>query len=152
MARRWLTFSRAPWSGSRRSVTPPDEPDEPGWHFDTPDEHDTSAEVEATVRTLRRVSIWHFAVFLGTVLLVPLLTVALDWWSEGRLIGGMSPNFAMAAAGLYVSFFVISVAAARLSNAVESRMLGHTDEHLPNTIDPSMDPSARDDARDGDTS
>ncbi|HLR94164.1 MAG TPA: hypothetical protein VK053_06545 [Jiangellaceae bacterium] len=144
MARRWVTFSRAPWSGSRRSVTPTSKPDEHGWHFDTPDEHDTPAEVEATVRTLRRVSIWHFALFLGTVLLVPLLTVALDWWSEGRLVGGMSPNFAMAAAGLYAFFFIISVAAARLSNAVESRMLGHTDEHLPDTMDP--------DARNGDTS
>ncbi len=92
--------------------------------FDSPDEYDMPAEVDASVRTLRRVAIAHFAVFLGAVLLVPLLTVALDWWSEGRLFGGMSPNFAMAAFGLYLFFFVVAVAAARLSNAIEHRMLG----------------------------
>jgi hypothetical protein len=92
--------------------------------FDSPGEYDTPAEVDAAVRTLRRVAIGHFAVFLGVVLLVPFLTLALDWWSKGRLLGGMSPNFAMAAFGLYVFFFAISVAAARLSNAVEDRMLG----------------------------
>lgn len=98
--------------------------------FDSPDEHDTPAEVDATVRTLRRVAIGHFAVFLGAVLLVPFLTLALDWWSQGRLLGGMSPNFVMAAFGLYVFFFVIAFAAARLSNAVEDRMLGNTEQPL----------------------
>jgi uncharacterized membrane protein len=88
------------------------------------------AEVDATMRTVRRVAIGHVAIFLGVVLLVPFLTVALDWWSEGRLIGGMSPNFVMAAFGLYVFFFALSVAAARLSNTVEDRMLGGADREI----------------------
>jgi hypothetical protein len=99
------------------------------WVFDSPEEYDMPAEVDATVRTLRRVAIGHCAVFLGVVLLVPFLTIALDWWSEGRLLGGMSPNFAMAAFGLYVFFFAISLAAARLSNAVEHRMLGGSSDN-----------------------
>lgn len=120
MASGWMRRSQV-----RPPGTNPPEPDPVSqWAFDASDQYDMPAEVDATVRTLRRVSIGHFAVFIGTVLLVPSLTLALDWWSEGRLIGGMSPNFAMAAFGLYVFFFVIAFAAARLSNAVEDRMLG----------------------------
>lgn len=88
------------------------------------DEHDTPAEVDATFRTLRRVAIGYFALFIVAVTGVPALTLALGWWSEGRLIGGMSPSFVMAAFGLYVFFFVIGLAAATLSTAVEARMLG----------------------------
>lgn len=88
------------------------------------DEHDTPAEVDATFRTLRRVAIGYFALFLVAITGVPALTLALGWWSEGRLIGGMSPSFVMAAFGLYVFFFVIGLAAATLSTAVEARMLG----------------------------
>ncbi|GAA1772390.1 MULTISPECIES: hypothetical protein [Streptomonospora] len=88
------------------------------------DEHDTPAEVDAAFRTLRRVAVGHVAVFAGVVVGVPLLTAALDWWSQGRLFGGMSPMFAMTAFGLYVFFFVLCLAAATLSNAVEERMLG----------------------------
>ncbi|MQA08910.1 MAG: hypothetical protein GEU98_10270 [Pseudonocardiaceae bacterium] len=80
--------------------------------------------MDASCRTLRRVAIGYFTVFLVVVLAVPGLTLALDWWSRGRLIGGMSPNFVMAAVGLYVFFFVIAIAAATLANAVEGRMLG----------------------------
>jgi hypothetical protein len=88
------------------------------------DEHDTPAEVDATVRTLRRVAVGYFVVFLVAIGGVPGLTLLLDWWSQGRLIGGMSPSFVMAAFGLYVFFFAIGLAAATLSTAVESRMLG----------------------------
>ncbi|WP_165498584.1 hypothetical protein [Streptomonospora litoralis] len=88
------------------------------------DEHDTPAEVDAAFRTLRRVAIGHVAVFTGVIVAVPLLTAALDWWSQGRLFGGMSPMFAMTGLGLYAFFFVICLAAATLSNAVEERMLG----------------------------
>ncbi|WP_046469350.1 hypothetical protein [Allosalinactinospora lopnorensis] len=97
--------------------------DEP---FDTGpvDEHDTPAEVDAAFRTLRRVAFGHVAVFAGVVTIVPLLAAALGWWSQGRLFGGMSPMFAMTAFGLYVFFFVVCLAAATLSNAVEERMLG----------------------------
>lgn len=88
------------------------------------DEHDTPAEVDATFRTVRRVSVGYFTVFLVAITGVPALTLALGWWSEGRLIGGMSPGFVMAGFGLYVFFFVVGLAAATLSTAVEARMLG----------------------------
>lgn len=89
-----------------------------------PDEYDTPAEVDATFRTVRRVALWHCAVFLGFVGAVPVLTVTLSWWSDGRIIGGMSPSFVLAAFGSYVVFVVLVMAAAFLTNAVEDRMLG----------------------------
>ncbi|MGH9135976.1 MAG: hypothetical protein ACRD0G_02880 [Acidimicrobiales bacterium] len=88
------------------------------------DEYDTPAEVDAIFRTLRRVAVGYFSLFLIVVIAVPALTVVLDWWSQGRLIGGMSPSFVMAAFGLYVFFFLVGLAAATLSTAVEARMLG----------------------------
>lgn len=92
--------------------------------YDLTDECDLPAEVDASVRVVRRVAVWYFTVFVLVVLSVPGLTVALDWWSQGRVIGGMSPNFVMAAMGLYVVFFGLAIAAATLTNAVEQRMLG----------------------------
>ena len=94
--------------------------------YEYADEYDLPAEVDASARVVRRVAVGYFTVFLVVVLAVPGLTVALDWWSKGRLIGGMSPYFVMAAVGLYVFFFVLAVAAATLANAVEQRMLGGT--------------------------
>jgi hypothetical protein len=87
-------------------------------------ERDTPAEVDATFRTLRRVAVGYFTVFLVAITGVPALTLTLGWWSQGRLIGGMSPGFVMAAFGLYVFFFLLGLAAATLSTAVEARMLG----------------------------
>ena len=100
------------------------------------DEFDGPAEVDATFRTQRRVAVGYFVVFLLVTLTVPALTLVLDWWWQGRVIGGMSPNFLMAAGGLYVFFFVLAVAAATLATAVEDRMLGtpaseSTDESEP---------------------
>lgn len=88
------------------------------------DEHDTPAEVDATFRTQRRIAVGYFLVFCVGTITVPALTLVLDWWSAGRLLGGFSPNFLMAAVGLYVFFFLIAVAAATLATAVEDRMLG----------------------------
>lgn len=88
------------------------------------DAFDTPAEVDATFRTQRRIAVGYFAVFLLVILATPALTLVLDWWSTGRLAGGMSPNFVMAAGGLYVFFFAIGLAAASLSTTVEDRMLG----------------------------
>lgn len=105
---------------SAAAARPPASSPHPG--FD--DEFDAPAEVDATFRTQRRVAVGYFAVFLVVTLAVPALALVLDWWSRGRVIGGMSPNFVMAAGGLYVFFFLLAVAAATLATAVEDRMLG----------------------------
>lgn len=88
------------------------------------DEFDGPAEVDATFRTQRRIAMRYFGVFLAITLAVPALTLVLDWWFEGRFVGGMSPAFVMAAGGLYAFFFAIALAAATLATAVEDRMLG----------------------------
>lgn len=93
------------------------------------DDFDTTAEVDATFRTQRRVALGYFGVFLAVILAVPTLTLVLGWWSEGR-IAGMSPNFLMAAGGLYLVFFAVALAASSLADAIEDRMLGGGDEHL----------------------
>lgn len=98
------------------------------------DETDTPAEVDAAFRTLRRVAVGYFALFLAAVTGLPALSLTLDWWSRGRLIGGMSPGFVMAAFGLYVFFFAIGLAAATLSTAVEARMLGGPDPDDPDDL------------------
>lgn len=94
------------------------------------DEFDTPAEVDATGRTVRRIAVSYSVVFLIVLCGVPTLTLAVNWWSDGRLLGGMSPGFIMAAFGLYVFFFVTGLAAATLTNAVESRMLGGQDRDI----------------------
>lgn len=99
---------------------------ETGWPGD---DFDTTAEVDATFRTQRRVAVGYFGVFLAVTLAVPTFTLVPGWWSGGR-IAGMSPNFLMAAGGLYLVFFLVTLAAAGLADAVEDRMLGGGDEHL----------------------
>lgn len=94
------------------------------------DEYDTPAEVDATFRTQRRVAVGYFLVFLSVTIAVPTLTLVLDWWSSGRLLGGFSPNFLMVAVGLYAFFFLLAVAAATLATAVEDRMLGGSSQSL----------------------
>lgn len=88
------------------------------------DEYDTPAEVDAAFRTLRRAGIGYFVTFLIGVGGMPVLTLGLNWWTGGRLFGGMSPAFVMAACGLYVFFFIIGLVAAKLADGVEARMLG----------------------------
>ncbi|MDO8144423.1 MULTISPECIES: hypothetical protein [Isoptericola] len=96
---------------------------------------DTPAEVDATFRTLRRVAVGYFVVFLLGVAAFPVLTLTLDWWSQARLVGGMSPGFLVAAFGLYGFFAVLGIAAARLSSAVEHRMLGEAAQPADDTVD-----------------
>lgn len=66
----------------------------------------------------------YFLVFLVLVAAFPVLTMTLQWWTEARVFGELSPGFVAAAGGLYLAFAVIGIAAARLSASVESRMLG----------------------------
>ena len=89
-----------------------------------PEEFDGSAEVAAAAATQRRVALGYAAVFLLGILAVPVLTVTLPWWSQARLLGGMSPSFLVAAIGLYGFFLALGVAAAGLARSVEDRMLG----------------------------
>lgn len=98
----------------------------------------TPAEVEATFRTLRRVGVGYFVVFLLAVAAFPVLSLTLDWWSQARLAGGMSPGFLVAAFGLYLFFAILGIAAARLSSAVEHRMLDGTRDDGP-TTGPGLD-------------
>lgn len=91
-----------------------------------PELPDTPAEVDAAFRTMRRIAVTYFVVFLAVVASFPVLTVTLDWWTESRLFGDLSPAFLAASVGLYVVFAVIGIAAATLSSSVESRMLGGT--------------------------
>lgn len=86
---------------------------------------DTEAEVDAAFRTMRRIAVTYFIVFFVVLSVFPVLTVALGWWTESRVIGNLSPAFITAAVGLYAVFAIIGIAAATLSSSVESRMLGH---------------------------
>jgi hypothetical protein len=89
-----------------------------------PEEFDGPAEVAAAAATQRRVALGYAAVFLLGILAVPVLTVTLPWWSQARLMGGMSPSFLVAAIGLYGFFLALGIAAATLARSVEDRMLG----------------------------
>jgi hypothetical protein len=89
-----------------------------------PEEFDGPAEVAAAAATQRRVALGYAGVFLLGILAVPVLTVTLPWWSEARLLGGMSPSFLVAALGLYGFFLALGIAAAGLARSVEDRMLG----------------------------
>ena len=103
------------------------DPIETGWL----EEFDGPAEVEATARTQRRVAVGYGLVFLTGVLMVPLLNLMLPWWSESRLVGGMSPSFVTVAGGLYLFFLVLGVSASTLSRSVEERMLGSSEPDDP---------------------
>lgn len=85
---------------------------------------DTFAEVDAAVVTQRRMALGYAALFLAVTGGVPALTLLLPWWSEARLAGGLSPNFLVAAVGLYVFFLALGIAAATLASSIEDRMLG----------------------------
>ncbi|MBW3551671.1 MAG: right-handed parallel beta-helix repeat-containing protein, partial [Proteobacteria bacterium] len=60
--------------------------------------------------TQRRTAIGYGLVFLLVTGAVPVLTLVLPWWSEARLAGGLSPNFLVAAVGLYVFFVLLGSA------------------------------------------
>ncbi|WP_052669896.1 hypothetical protein [Nitriliruptor alkaliphilus] len=92
---------------------------------------DAPAEVDAAVATQRRTAIGYGLVFLLVTGSVPVLTLVLPWWSDARLAGGLSPNFLVAAVGLYVFFLALGTAAATLATAIEDRMLGGTDPDEP---------------------
>jgi hypothetical protein len=99
-----------------------------------PEEFDGPAEVAAAAATQRRVALGYAAVFLLGILAVPVLTVTLPWWSQARLLGGMSPSFLVAAIGLYGFFLALGIAAASLARSVEDRMLGGPTS--PGDVDP----------------
>lgn len=89
---------------------------------------DSPAEVDAVFRTQRRIGVGYAAVFALVLAGVSILTVTLGWWTSGRVVGGMSPGFLVAAVGLYLVFVAVATAAGSLANAVEDRMLGGADD------------------------
>jgi hypothetical protein len=100
-----------------------------------PEVQDTPAEVDAAFRTLRRIAVTYFVLFLAVLGSFPVLTMTLSWWTESRLLGDLSPAYLAAAVGLYVVFAVIGIAAATLSSSVESRMLGGTSTDTTDATD-----------------
>lgn len=100
----------------------------PETHRPIGDEFDSPAEVDAAFTTQRRLAFGYFLVFLVVTFAAPALSLTLGWWSEARIVGGMSPNFLVAAVGLYVFFFLLGLWAARQAQAVEDRMLGSADD------------------------
>ena len=106
---------------------PESDPVATGWL----EEFDGPAEVEAAARTQRRIAIGYGLVFLVGVLTVPLLNLTLPWWSESRLLGGMSPSFVTVAGGLYLFFLVLGISVVTLTRSVEDRMLGSSDHEDP---------------------
>lgn len=92
---------------------------------------DAPAEVDAAFRTLRRISVTYFLVFLAVVAAFPVLSLTLNWWLDSRLLGNLSPGFLTVGVGLYAIFAIIGIAAATLSSSVEQRMLGTQDERQP---------------------
>jgi hypothetical protein len=99
------------------------------------DEFDTPAEVDAVFRTQRRIAVGYGLVFIGSVLLIPVLTLVTDWWSSGRLGGWWTTSFAVAGAGLYLFFFLLGIGAASLSSGVEKRMLGNLEDPSEDDLD-----------------
>lgn len=95
------------------------------------EEFDGPAEVEAAARTQRRIAVGYGLVFAVGVLAVPLLNLTLPWWSESRLLGGMSPSFVTVAGGLYLFFLALGISAATLTRSVEDRMLGSSEPDEP---------------------
>lgn len=88
------------------------------------DPDDTPAEVAAAFRTQRRVAVAYLALFLGVAVVIPLLGAFADWWTDGRLLGGISPAFAVSTVGVYGVIIAIGVLGARVADQVERRMLG----------------------------
>ncbi|TVP63535.1 MAG: hypothetical protein EA340_14360 [Nitriliruptor sp.] len=98
------------------------------------EQFDGLSEVVAAARTQRRIALGYGLVFVLAILSVPVLSLALPWWTSSRLVGGMSPSFVVVAGGLYVFFLALGVAAANLARSVEDRMLGTSeddDDHEP---------------------
>lgn len=87
-------------------------------------EYDAPAEVDAAFVTQRRIAVGYCLVFLLVTFAIPVLTVSSGWWTDARVVGGMSPSFLMAAVVLYVFFVGLGVAAATLADGSEDRMLG----------------------------
>lgn len=85
---------------------------------------DTPAEVAAAFRTQRRVAVAYLLLFLAITVSIPVLNALVDWWTDGRLLGGISPAFAVSTVGLYGVIITIGVLGARVADQVERRMLG----------------------------
>lgn len=86
--------------------------------------HDTPDEVAAAFRTQRRVAVAYGLLFLVITVTIPLLNRLVGWWTTGRMLGAISPAFAVSTVGLYIVIIGIGVLWARVADQVERRMLG----------------------------
>lgn len=114
--------------GPSRSTRPPG--DEGAGAVDSP------AEVDAVFRTQRRVSVGYAVLFALLLASVSVFAVGLEWWTTGRILGGISPGFLMAAFGLYPVFVALAAAACSLASTIENRMLGSADELWHDPVQP----------------
>jgi hypothetical protein len=91
---------------------------------------DTADEVDAAFRSQRRAAITHFLLFgllLGGCVVAVL---SLQWWTESRVISGLSPGFVIVGGGFYVAFVAIAMSAATLANGLEDSMMGPPPDDL----------------------
>jgi len=114
-------------SRSRDGSEPNDRSDENPFDesaaFTSFNDTDTPAEVDAVWRSLRRVALSYLALFLLGTLGIALAIVGLPWTTDAT-VGGFSPAFLLAAAGLYAFFLAVAIAASLLANTIEDRMMG----------------------------
>ena len=93
-------------------------------------EFDSLEEVDAVVRTLRRIGIQYGLVVLVMLLAVPLLALGAPWWFGRPVWGGLTLNFITVAVALNVAFLVIALVHNRVANRSEDEMLGRLDDDL----------------------
>ena len=93
-------------------------------------EFDSLEEVDAVVRTLRRVGIQYALVVITILLAVPLLALAGPWWFARPVWGGLTLNFISVAVLLHVVFLGAALGYNRVASRSEDEMLGRLDDDV----------------------
>ncbi|CAN5542996.1 hypothetical protein BH20ACT23_BH20ACT23_08660 [soil metagenome] len=93
-------------------------------------EFDSLEEVDAVVRTLRRLGLQYGLLVAVVLLAVPSLALVAPWWFARPVWGGLTLNFITVAAVLNVAFLLIGLAYNRVANRSEDEMLGRLDDDM----------------------